>query len=84
LITGSGKDGRVTKEDLINHMEGNTVKKVRSTPAVRAFAKQNDLNINNIKGTGNEGRVTREDVLRFMEGPAETPAQAKPAKVEAQ
>lgn len=48
LITGSGKDGRVTKEDLINHMEGNTVKKVRSTPAVRAFAKQNDLNINHI------------------------------------
>lgn len=36
---GTGKEGRVTKEDLINHMEGHSVAKVRSTPAVRAFAK---------------------------------------------
>lgn len=59
LIKGSGKDGRVTKDDLIKHMEGQTVGKVRSTPAVRAFAKQNNLDINLITGTGNDGRVTR-------------------------
>lgn len=70
MITGSGKDGRVTKEDLINHMEGSTVAKIRSTPAVRAFAKENNLNISNIKGTGTDGRVTRSDVLDFMNGGA--------------
>jgi pyruvate/2-oxoglutarate dehydrogenase complex dihydrolipoamide acyltransferase (E2) component len=39
VVKGTGKEGRVTKEDLINHMEGHSVAKVRSTPAVRAFAK---------------------------------------------
>jgi len=39
LITGSGKAGRVLKGDIIEHMEGKTVEKARSTPAVRAFAK---------------------------------------------
>jgi len=38
-ITGTGKGGRVTKDDIIIHMEGYTIEKVRSTPAVRAFAK---------------------------------------------
>ena len=47
-VSGTGKDGRVTKGDLISHMEGQTAEKVRSTPAVRAFAKQNNLNINHI------------------------------------
>ena len=59
-------------------MEGQTVDKVRSTPAVRAFAKSNNLNINNIKGTGNEGRVTRDDVQRFMDGGSQQ-AESKPA-----
>ena len=72
FIKGTGKEGRVTKEDLIKHMEGHSVEKVRSTPAVRAFAKQNNLDINKIKGTGNEGRVTRNDVMHFMG--ASTPA----------
>lgn len=68
-ISGTGLGGRVLKEDIISHMEGQTVEKVRSTPAVRAFAKQNGLDINQIKGTGNNGRVSREDVRTFMAGP---------------
>ena len=67
-IIGTGKGGRVTKEDVITHMEGQTVTKVKSTPAVRAFAKQNGLDINNIVGTGTNDRVTRQDVISFMEG----------------
>ena len=47
-ITGTAKGGRVTKEDILNAMQGNPVKKVRSTPAVRAFAKDHDLDINQI------------------------------------
>lgn len=44
------------------------VGKVLSVPAVRAFAKQNNLNINLITGTGPNGRVTKDDVVAFMEG----------------
>jgi pyruvate/2-oxoglutarate dehydrogenase complex dihydrolipoamide acyltransferase (E2) component len=36
-ITGTGKAGRVTKEDVLNQMTSGN--KARSTPAVRAFAK---------------------------------------------
>ena len=49
-------------------MEGQTITKVKSTPAVRAFAKQNGLDINNIVGTGTNDRVTRQNVINFMEG----------------
>ena len=55
-ITGSGKDGRVTKEDLLNQKTSGTKEdllnqntsgtKARSTPAVRAFAKQQNVDIN--------------------------------------
>lgn len=68
VVKGSGKDGRITKDDLIRHIEGVPASKARAVPAVRAFAKQNGLDINQIRGTGNEGRVTRQDVLDFMSG----------------
>ncbi|XP_068661700.1 lipoamide acyltransferase component of branched-chain alpha-keto acid dehydrogenase complex, mitochondrial [Aristolochia californica] len=41
------------------------IKKVLSTPSVRALAKQYGLDINNIKGTGKDGRVLQEDVLEY-------------------
>lgn len=77
VVKATGKGGRVTKEDLINHMEGGSLEKVRSTPAVRAFAKQNNLDINSIRGTGNEGRVTRQDVMDFMSGASSTSESAE-------
>lgn len=45
--------------------------KVRSTPAVRAFAKTNNVDINLVTGTGNEGRVTRDDIKKFVYGQGE-------------
>lgn len=42
--------------------------KVLSTPAVRAFAKENGVDISLVSGTGSNGRVTRDDVLSFMKG----------------
>lgn len=38
---------------------------ILSTPAVRNFAKQYGININEIYGTGKDGRVLKEDVLKF-------------------
>lgn len=68
-ITGTGKGGRVTKEDVVNALSSQG-QKVRSTPAVRAFAKENNVNINLVSGTGPNGRVTRDDILAFMNGTA--------------
>jgi 2-oxoisovalerate dehydrogenase E2 component (dihydrolipoyl transacylase) len=49
--------------------------KVLSTPAVRAFAKENNVDISQVTGTGHNGRVTRDDVLSFMK--AGSPVQAE-------
>lgn len=38
---------------------------VLSTPAVRNFAKQLGVDIENVVGTGREGRVLKEDVLNY-------------------
>lgn len=70
-ITGTGKGGRVTKEDVVNAMSSQG-QKVRSTPAVRAFAKEHNVNINLVTGTGPNGRVTRDDVLAFLDGGSST------------
>lgn len=38
---------------------------VLSTPAVRNFAKQFGVNIEDVHGTGEEGRVLKEDILNY-------------------
>lgn len=43
--------------------------KVLATPAVRALAKQHDININQILGTGKDGRVCEKDVESFLNQP---------------
>ena len=40
-----------------------------STPAVRHFAKQNNVDIREVAGTGPHGRVVREDILNFINQP---------------
>lgn len=39
---------------------------VLSTPAVRNFAKQLGVSIEDVHGTGNEGRIIKEDVLNYV------------------
>jgi pyruvate dehydrogenase E2 component (dihydrolipoamide acetyltransferase) len=43
---------------------------VKATPAVRALAKQLDIDLVKIRGTGSEGKITREDVERAAAGTA--------------
>jgi pyruvate dehydrogenase E2 component (dihydrolipoamide acetyltransferase) len=38
----------------------------RSSPLVRKIAKDNDVDISQIKGTGISGRVTKDDILEFI------------------
>lgn len=39
----------------------------RYSPLARRLAKDNNIDLDQIKGTGFEGRVTKEDVLRYLE-----------------
>jgi len=62
---------------------------VRSSPLVRRIAKENNVDLNQVKGSGSAGRVTKEDVMAFMAqgtakpapAPVAAPPAAKPASV---
>lgn len=53
-------------------------KRVIAMPSVRKYARDNDVNIQEVSGTGKNGRILKEDVDSFLSGdqPAET-AQAE-------
>jgi len=81
-VKGSGKNNRVLKEDILNHMKSPSPEvsgasdsssviarpsgKVLSTPAVRHLAKEKGVDLQDVRGTGEEGRVLREDFLRHI------------------
>ena len=37
-------------------------------PSVRKFARDNDVNIREVKGTGKNGRILKEDIENFLKG----------------
>lgn len=39
-----------------------------ATPAVRAMAKANNIDISTVQGSGKSGRVMKEDMLRVLGG----------------
>ena len=45
--------------------------KVKAKPAVRKFAKENGVNINDVTPTGPKNTVTKEDIENFMNKAAE-------------
>ena len=52
--------------------------KATDAPAVRKYARENDLDINMVLGTGDNGRVTRDDIDGFLAG-GQAPAPAAKA-----
>ncbi len=50
--------------------------KATAAPAVRRFAREQDVDINQVLGTGPNGRVVREDIELFLAGGAAAPAAA--------
>ncbi|ORY47441.1 hypothetical protein BCR33DRAFT_678243, partial [Rhizoclosmatium globosum] len=89
-VKGTGKNGRITNEDVLNFkanaLSSPTTGKgaagakadVLATPAVRHFAKEQGVDLSLVKGTGKEGRITKEDVLAFKSQPAPTPSTVAP------
>jgi len=45
---------------------GSAKGKVKAKPAVRKFAKENSVDLNDVTGTGKNGIVTKDDVIAFM------------------
>ncbi|KAJ3221547.1 hypothetical protein HDU81_010568 [Chytriomyces hyalinus] len=86
LVSGTGKDNRVTKGDVVNYKPQSVVGAVRrapankgdilATPAVRSFAKERSVDLGLVSGTGKEGRITKDDILQFISASKAAPARA--------
>ncbi|MGZ7031966.1 MAG: dihydrolipoamide acetyltransferase family protein, partial [Thermoanaerobaculia bacterium] len=49
-------------------------RRTKSSPLVRKIARENDVDISQIKGSGVSGRVTKSDILDYMQQPREEAA----------
>ncbi len=61
--------------------------RVRSSPLVRRIARENQVDLGQVRGTGLGGRITKEDILQFIEhrpAPGQRPAAAASAPAIAQ
>ena len=83
-ISGSGRDGRITKSDveaiatLTDEMESAAfsdkfeiafhVEKTSATAAAIEFAKDAGLDLSKVEGSGRDGRITKADVESFVVG----------------
>ena len=58
-------------------------RRTKSSPLVRKIAKENDVDISQLKGSGISGRVTKNDILEYLQAPrveqAPSPVPAAPA-----
>jgi pyruvate dehydrogenase E2 component (dihydrolipoamide acetyltransferase) len=65
------------------HGEEGEAERVRSSPLVRKIAKENSVNVAQVRGTGMGGRVTKDDILQFIAArgtPQQRPAAAASAQ----
>ena len=81
FIFSEKEEPKATKKTVSNVAKDG---KVKAKPAVRKFAKDNGVNINEVTATGPKGTVTKEDVEAFMNQGAvqETVAQTPPPVVQ--
>ncbi|EGR34705.1 hypothetical protein IMG5_003380 [Ichthyophthirius multifiliis] len=84
-IQGSGKQGRIMKEDVLNYLktkenkiqnkQKQTEKYILATPPVRALAKELKVDLNLIENpTGKDGRITEQDIRNYLK-PQKQPQQ---------
>lgn len=59
------------------------VQDIRTSPLVRRLARENNVDLSQIRGTGMEGRITKEDVLNYLTQHTQgTPAETIPERPE--
>ncbi|MCU1349838.1 MAG: 2-oxoglutarate dehydrogenase component, partial [Acidobacteria bacterium] len=58
-------------------------RRTKSSPLVRKIAKENDIDVAQVKGTGVSGRVTKNDILEFLQQPPAAAASPAPAAASA-
>lgn len=46
---------------------GIRIRAIRTSPLVRKIARENNIDLQDVRGTGLEGRITREDILKHVE-----------------
>jgi len=82
-MQGTGPEGRVTREDIDAFSKGDShsprievgvdyYKDMLASPAVRSFAKEQGVDINQIKGSAKGGRILKEDIIAFKEASKST------------
>ncbi|GEM_PF-5128802 len=71
-VLPASREGRPEQEE-----QGKASSKALATPAVRAMAKDLDIDIDAVAGTGPSGRVTRADLLNYQ--PAKRTGEREPA-----
>ena len=70
-LQSENKDSGTVVGSLGGEIELEIVRPVLATPAVRALAKQMNLDLTRVTGTGPDGRITKEDVQALAEKIAE-------------
>ncbi|MEW6439400.1 MAG: dihydrolipoamide acetyltransferase family protein [bacterium] len=75
-VRGTGKDGRVTEEDVKRHHATAPRAAARITPVAAEMARRAGLDPAKISGTGEGGKITKEDVERALAAPASPSAEA--------
>lgn len=72
-VSGTGKNGTITKEDVLRYAEREQVTEVHpahkiiASPRAKKFAREKGIPLEGIQGTGPGGRITEQDVISFIE-----------------
>src|SRR5487761_2197052 len=72
-VTGTGLKGRITREDVLEHVANSKsapAPAVALSPVVRRLLAEHQLDAARLTGTGPEGRLTRRDVEFAISSPA--------------
>jgi pyruvate dehydrogenase E2 component (dihydrolipoamide acetyltransferase) len=79
LLSGSGPEGKITKEDVEGYNPPPTSDKVRAVPAARRLAREHGLPLASIRGSGPNHRIQSADVQRVLASQAAQATSQPPA-----
>ena len=63
VITGTGWQGGICEQDILDYLESN---KIKATPVAAAMAKAEGIDLADITGTGVNGKIMKEDVEKAV------------------